>query len=246
MEDGATAQVAPPAPGVEVLIGEGQVLLERGAGDHRLEGRAGLVLVGERPVTAPARRQVGHVDRRQDFAGARVHEQREAAQRVQGIHRARQVGFEDALEIRIEGEHDPIAILGRAPHAARQRMRLAPPVPDQGRPARVPAQQVVEGELEALDPGVVEVGATHDLLGGRPEQVLALSFDREIHPAPALVGEPLAHLGGHAACDPQEPGLGVELALEATGIEPQDLRERTRGRRRVLHLARRGRNRVGR
>src|SRR5438093_1246549 len=69
-------------------------------------------------------------------------------------------------------------------------------------PAGLPAQQVVELELDAGDAGVVEIGAPHQLRSRGAERIDPLHLGRQVNAALAARPQRLGQGGRDAARDP--------------------------------------------
>ncbi len=245
VEGHARRHLADAVARVEVLVRPCQLLLERGARGHDLEGGARLVLVGERPVARLAGGQVRDTDRSQDLAVARVHEEREAAHRAQRVHRAREVVLDDALQVEVEGQHGAAAVGRSAAQAARQPHGAVLPDAELRGPAGPPAQLVVQLQLEPVHPAVVEIGAAEDLAGGGAQRVVAPRLHREVHAAPLAVGHRFADLGRLVARHPDEARVRAELRGQSPRVQVQQGRQAAGHGGGVGHLARGRRDRAG-
>ena len=138
------------------------MVLERGGGEDRLEGRAGLVGIGDGAVADAVLRRspqsprsfglkVGHVGERQDLAGARVEHDRGAGRRLRVGHAGRQLALGDRLDAASSVSSTRLPCVGcvgerRAHELAAARVAL------DGERTRLAADLAVEAALEPSSP----------------------------------------------------------------------------------------------
>jgi hypothetical protein len=179
---------------------------------------------------------VRHARRGQDLARPRVEEQREAAPGVKRVHGAREVTFDDGLQLGVERQHERGAVARRAVLRAGQakgpvRARL-----DRGHPARLTAEPGVELVLEPVHAGVVAVRAAEDLRRRVAEAVVAPRLVLDVHAHQPERADPVADFGWQIVGDPAISAGFLEAPPEPADRLAQDGRELRRHQRDVLEL----------
>ena len=231
---------------VEPLVGRDQALLERRRGGHHLEGRAGLVGVGDDAVAPGLRvgraeavgiegRPGGH---REHGAGRRVEHHQAAALRAQPLHARGELALGDRLQRRVEREVDVAARhrrgrrqVGRHGHA-----RLG--VAQHGAPPRLAGDHLLVHRLEPAQAVIVGADVAEHLGCGVAQRVVALRLLEEVDAGELEIAHRARLRRIELAREPDELAVAGELARELRAVAAEDPGERRRGALGVLDLAR--------
>ena len=218
---------------VEAVVRLHHARVERRGDGERLHGRARLVGVGDGPV---AGLRLGGADRlvrverrhrrhRQHLARARVHHDRHGALGMVLGGAGRQRALGDERQVAVDGQHGVVAAGAGRIHRPFDRDVASESVPHPLHRRRRPAQLLVQGQLDAVEPTAFGAGVPHHRRRQAAVRVEAARLAGERHPRQPQRLDRLGLLGGHLALHPGEEPALLELLLQLGSVHPENARQ---------------------
>ena len=220
-------------------------LVQRQCHGERLQGRAGLEGVGQRPVAQLGADQLDAVVRvvgrqirqRQYFAGADVEHHHATCLGAMLLERLLEITVGEVLHLRIQGERN-ILPFPRRMNAFDILHDIATPVLDDATRAVLAGQLAVESQFDALLAGILDAGESQHVRHHLARRVVAPVFVLLMNPRQFQRRHPVRQFRRQLALDVDEFAFGTQPAIDLAHVHVEQGRQPARLCRRQLHIFR--------